>query len=66
MLADYHLVRRYKLKLGDLYTGDSSSIYWFSAGVNWRAFVAFFAGMWSLIRMHSLTNPFRTSANIEF
>ncbi|KAJ5303140.1 hypothetical protein N7476_009939 [Penicillium atrosanguineum] len=49
MLADYHLVRRYKLKLGDLYTGDSSSIYWFSGGVNWRAFVAFFAGMWSLL-----------------
>lgn len=57
MLADYHLVRRYKLKLGDLYTGDSSSIYWFSDGVNWRAFVAFFAGMWPLLRMSFSRNP---------
>lgn len=49
MLADYHIVRKHKLKLGDLYTGDSSSIYWFASGVNWRAFVAFSVGMWPLI-----------------
>ncbi|KAJ5168645.1 uncharacterized protein N7482_004239 [Penicillium canariense] len=49
LLADYHIVRHYKLRLGDLYTGDSSSIYWFSNGVNWRAFVAFLAGMWPLL-----------------
>lgn len=51
MLADYHLVRRHKLKLNDLYRGDSSSIYWFRHGVNWRAFVAFIAGTWPLLRM---------------
>ncbi|KAJ5755857.1 hypothetical protein N7533_005400 [Penicillium manginii] len=50
MLADYHIVRKHKLKIGDLYSGDSSSIYWFDDGVNWRAFVAFLAGMWPLIR----------------
>ncbi|KAF9890513.1 hypothetical protein FE257_005918 [Aspergillus nanangensis] len=49
MLADYHLVRRYKLKMDDLYTGDSSSIYWFRSGVNWRAFVTFVAAMWPLL-----------------
>ncbi|KAJ5090049.1 hypothetical protein N7532_008733 [Penicillium argentinense] len=49
MLADYHIVRRYKLKLGDLYLGDSSSIYWFADGVNWRAFIAFLSGMWPLL-----------------
>ncbi|KIW90261.1 uncharacterized protein Z519_08905 [Cladophialophora bantiana CBS 173.52] len=49
MLADYHVVRRTKLKLNDLYTGDSSSIYWFNKGVNWRAIVAFFSGVWPLL-----------------
>ena len=54
MLADYHVVRRAKLKLNDLYTGDSSSIYWFHNGVNWRAFVAFFSGVWPLLRKFTL------------
>ncbi|KAL5049356.1 hypothetical protein BDW71DRAFT_204621 [Aspergillus fruticulosus] len=49
MLADYHLVRRHRLKLSDLYIGSPSSIYWFSHGVNWRALVAFTAGMWPLL-----------------
>ncbi|KAJ5619470.1 hypothetical protein N7510_003454 [Penicillium lagena] len=49
MLADYHLIRRYKLRLSDLYTGDKSSIYWFLNGVNPRAFVSFLAGMWPLL-----------------
>ncbi|KAL4999446.1 permease for cytosine/purines, uracil, thiamine, allantoin-domain-containing protein [Aspergillus recurvatus] len=49
MLADYHLIRRHRLKLSDLYIGSPSSIYWFSHGVNWRALVAFTAGMWPLL-----------------
>ncbi|EQL01802.1 NCS1 family nucleobase:cation symporter-1 [Ophiocordyceps sinensis CO18] len=49
LLADYHVVRRYRLKLDDLYVGDASSIYWFHHGFNWRAFVAFFAGVWPLL-----------------
>ncbi|KGQ00857.1 hypothetical protein PAAG_12485 [Paracoccidioides lutzii Pb01] len=48
MLADYHLIRRHKLKLNDLYTGDANGIYWYWHGVNWRAPVAFVAGMWPL------------------
>ena len=50
MLADYHLVRHKKLKLNDLYTGNSTSIYWFYHGVNWRAPVAFLSGVWPLLR----------------
>ncbi|KAK7900078.1 hypothetical protein LTR67_003824 [Exophiala xenobiotica] len=62
MLADYHLVRRRKLKLNDLYTGNSSSIYWFNKGVNWRAPVAFMSGVWPLIpglvgTVNSSTSP---------
>jgi cytosine/uracil/thiamine/allantoin permease len=51
MLADYHIIRRHRLKLSDLYRGDSNSLYWFRSGVNWRAFAAFTAGMWPLLRM---------------
>ncbi|KAL6237453.1 hypothetical protein BDW75DRAFT_228648 [Aspergillus navahoensis] len=49
MLADYHIIRQHRLKLSDLYIGSPSSIYWFSHGVNWRAPVAFTAGMWLLL-----------------
>lgn len=49
MLADYHVVRQHKLKLNELYVGNSSSIYWFRSGFNWRAFAAFTAGMWPLL-----------------
>ncbi|KAM4060584.1 purine-cytosine permease family protein [Hirsutella rhossiliensis] len=49
MLADYHIVRRRRLKLNDLYVGNDTSIYWFNDGFNWRAPMAFIAGMWPLI-----------------
>ncbi|KAL1844846.1 hypothetical protein VTK73DRAFT_1684 [Phialemonium thermophilum] len=62
MLADYHLVRKRKLKLDELYVGNSTSIYWFRSGFNWRAFVAFGAGMWPLLpglvaTVNSYTGP---------
>ena len=50
MLADYHIVRRQKLKLRDLYTGDPSSIYWYLHGFNWRGPLAFVIGMGPLLR----------------
>ncbi|KAF4512839.1 hypothetical protein G6O67_000176 [Ophiocordyceps sinensis] len=49
MLADYHLVRRRRLKLKDLYVGNGTSIYWFDHGFNWRALAAFIAGAWPLV-----------------
>lgn len=50
MLTDYHIIRRAKLKLSDLYTSDPAGIYWFERGVNWRAIVAFLMGVWPLLR----------------
>ncbi|EJT99989.1 hypothetical protein DACRYDRAFT_90066 [Dacryopinax primogenitus] len=44
MLADYFVVRQRKLKLNDLYRGDSTSIYWYNRGFNWRGFSAFGLG----------------------
>ncbi|PHH92046.1 hypothetical protein CDD83_9164 [Cordyceps sp. RAO-2017] len=49
LLVDYHVVRRKKLRLNDLYVGNASSIYWFRHGFNWRAFVAFVAGVGPLL-----------------
>jgi cytosine/uracil/thiamine/allantoin permease len=50
LLTDYFLVRRRKLKVPDLYRGDSSSIYWYKMGLNWRAVVAFVMGVWPFFR----------------
>lgn len=50
MLADYHVIRKRKLRLNELYIGNAGSSYWFRNGVNWRAFVAFLCGMWPLLR----------------
>ncbi|KAK2616755.1 hypothetical protein QQS21_000367 [Conoideocrella luteorostrata] len=62
MLADYHLIRRRKLKVNDLYCGDGSSIYWFKGGVNWRAPIAFVMGAWPMLpglvaSVDSFTDP---------
>ncbi|RDL30691.1 Uncharacterized protein BP5553_10036 [Venustampulla echinocandica] len=42
--ADYFLIRSKKLKLEDLYTANSDSIYWFNGGFNWRSFAAWTLG----------------------
>ncbi|KAI1627935.1 NCS1 family nucleobase:cation symporter-1 [Exophiala viscosa] len=49
LIADYHLIRQRKLKMDELYIGNRSSIYWYSKGLNWRAFVAFAFGMWPML-----------------
>jgi nucleobase:cation symporter-1, NCS1 family len=38
MIVDYWVLRRERLDLADLYRRDGQ--YWYSAGFNWRAFVA--------------------------
>lgn len=49
LISDYFLVRRRDLHVGDLYCGDSSSAYWYVAGFNWRAFLAWAMGLWPLL-----------------
>lgn len=65
MLADYHVVRQHKLKLNELYVGNSSSIYWFRSGFNWRAFAAFTAGMWPLLRTYRTAHLRGKRSNIH-
>ncbi|KAK1215185.1 hypothetical protein PQX77_022222 [Marasmius sp. AFHP31] len=45
MLADYHVIRRYKLKIQDLYVGNSTSIYWYWRGIHWRAIICWVLGV---------------------
>lgn len=44
LLTDYLIVRNQGLVLEDLYIGNSSSIYWFYSGFNWRAAVSWAIG----------------------
>ncbi|KAI5306750.1 hypothetical protein KEM56_007306 [Ascosphaera pollenicola] len=46
MISSYLIVNRQKLKIDDLFVGNRSSIYWFTGGCNWRAFIAWAMGTW--------------------
>ncbi|KAH8753088.1 permease for cytosine/purines, uracil, thiamine, allantoin-domain-containing protein [Diaporthe sp. PMI_573] len=41
LVADFWIVRKRLIKMRDLYIGNEESIYWYSHGFNWRAFVTF-------------------------
>jgi len=42
--ADYYAVRRRKVKLSDLYHDSPKGIYWFTRGINFRAYAAWILG----------------------
>lgn len=44
LVVDFWIIRGTKWNIPELYT--PGGIYWFNSGVNWRAFVAYFLGMW--------------------
>jgi len=45
MVSQYYVIQKRYFKVADIYVGDKRSIYWYTGGVNWRAFVAFFSGV---------------------
>lgn len=47
MITDYYILKSKKLNLHEMY--KTHGIYYYSKGVNWRAFVAFFIGLGPLI-----------------
>ena len=49
LMSDYFLVRKRNFHLGDLYTGNSSSAYWGSAGFNWRGITAWAMAIWPVL-----------------
>lgn len=46
MLCDYLVIRRRRISIPDLYTGDPSARYWYHNGFHWRAIMAFVLGAW--------------------
>jgi NCS1 family nucleobase:cation symporter-1 len=50
LIGDYFLVRKTQLHKGDMYRGNRGSAYWYTAGFNWRAIVAWIMGVWPLLR----------------
>lgn len=45
LFADYYLVRKGYLDINGLYSGSSQGPYWYTAGINWRAYVAYVLGI---------------------
>lgn len=45
MLCDYYAVRKGYLQVLDLYTARKDGPYWYTWGVNWRAYVAYISGI---------------------
>ena len=43
VIADYFIIHHRKLHVGDLYIGDRTSAYWYVAGFNWRAPIAWYS-----------------------
>lgn len=52
--VDFWLVRKLKWKVPDLYKGKEDNIYWYTAGLNWRAFAAWTVTIWASFRKSSL------------
>ncbi|ETS72917.1 hypothetical protein PFICI_15309 [Pestalotiopsis fici W106-1] len=45
--VDFWVVRRLRWKIPDLYKGKEDNIYWYTAGLNWRAFVSWAVTIWA-------------------
>ncbi|EKM57523.1 uncharacterized protein PHACADRAFT_170776 [Phanerochaete carnosa HHB-10118-sp] len=45
MISDYWLVRRGRYRVKDLYTTDRQAWYWYTYGINFRAYAAYIAGI---------------------
>ena len=44
MMADYFLVRRGHMNIADIYSLKKDGWYWYTLGINWRAYAGYFAG----------------------
>jgi NCS1 family nucleobase:cation symporter-1 len=45
MISDYYFVRKGYLDVEELYSGSKQGVYYFTLGVNWRAYVAYILGI---------------------
>ena len=63
MLCDYYLIRRGHFRVYDLYKAEKGTWYYYTAGINWRAYVAYFAGI--AINMPGFLKAFIPSLNVS-
>ena len=42
---DYYVIRRGHYRLSDLYTTERSGWYWYTYGINFRAYAAYISGI---------------------
>jgi NCS1 family nucleobase:cation symporter-1 len=45
LFSDYYLVRCQHLETSELFSGSSDGLYYYTWGINWRAYVAYIAGI---------------------
>ncbi|CAF1496109.1 unnamed protein product, partial [Adineta ricciae] len=45
ILSDYYLVRHEHLETNELFSGSRSGLYYYTYGINWRAYIAYIAGI---------------------
>ncbi|UJR38310.1 hypothetical protein I4U23_030980 [Adineta vaga] len=45
MFSDYYLVRHQYLETDELFSGSSDGLYYYTYGINWRAYAAYIAGI---------------------
>jgi len=45
MITDYYVIRRGHYRLGDLYTTERGGWYWYTYGINFRAYAAYISGI---------------------
>jgi nucleobase:cation symporter-1, NCS1 family len=62
VLADYFVVHRRELHLDDLYIGNRTSAYWYIAGFNWRAPVAWYVKFFSSLPLSITLCPSAATA----
>lgn len=48
--VDFWVIRRLRWSVPDFYIGNKNSIYWYTAGLNWRAFLAWTLVVWPSFR----------------
>ncbi|TFL02698.1 permease [Pterulicium gracile] len=45
MITEYYFIRRGHYRVADLYDNRRDGWYWYTAGINWKAYVAYIAGI---------------------
>ncbi|CAF1013054.1 unnamed protein product [Adineta ricciae] len=59
IFSDYYLVRHEHLEINELFSGSRNGLYYYTYGINWRAYIAYIVGI--LINMPGFINAIGVS-----